>query len=153
LGEYLGFDSSRPDNEVSTGPDVLWDTEGGPAFCQELKTDKEPTSKYYKRDVGQLYDHIQWVRENSSSTNIRSTFVGPVLAASEDANPGTDVTVIELAEYRTIAERLRVALDDVCTRAVPVILRQTIFEAFKERNLLWPVLYDDMRKHVLRDIV
>lgn len=152
LGVYLGFESTRPDNEVGTGPDVLWDTEGGPAFCQELKTDKESNSRYQKRDVGQLYDHIQWVRENSSSTSIRSTFVGPILPASEDANPDTEVTVIELAEYRAIAERLRVALDDICTKAVPVILRQTVFDVFRERNLLWPSLYDAMRKHVLRKI-
>jgi hypothetical protein len=152
LGEYLGLESSRPDNEVGTGPDVLWDTPGGPAFNQELKTEKDAASKYRKKDVGQLYDHIQWVRENSPSARILSTFVGPVVSATNDANPGPDVTVIELSEYSALAERLRVALEDICARALPVTLSQTIYEVFKERNLLWPGLYDQMRKHVLREI-
>jgi tetratricopeptide (TPR) repeat protein len=152
LGEYLGLESSRPDKEVGTGPDVLWDTIGGPSFNQELKTDKASTSNYSKRDVGQMYDHIQWVKENSESAIILSTFVGPVLAAATDANPGPEVMVIELGEYQAIAERLRVALEDICSRALSVTLRQIVFEVFRERNLLWPNLYDNMRKHVLRSI-
>ena len=152
LGEYLGLESSRPDKEVGTGPDVLWDTAGGPAFNQELKTDKAPTSNYSKRDVGQMYDHIQWVKENSESATILSTFVGPIVAAATDANPGPEVMVIELSEYQAIAERLRVALEDICSRALPVTMRQIVFEVFQERNLLWPGLHDNMRKHALRNI-
>jgi hypothetical protein len=72
--------------------------------------------------------------------------------ATDDANPGPEVTVIELGEYRALAERLRVALEDVCARALPVTLSQTVYEVFQERNLLWPGLYDQMRKHVLREI-
>jgi hypothetical protein len=152
LGEYLGLESSRPDKEVGTGPDVLWDTAGVPAFNQELKTDKAATSNYSKRDVGQMYDHIQWVKENSESPTILSTFIGPVVSAATDANPGPDVTVVELSEYQALAERLRVALEDICSKALPVTLRQVVFEVFQERGLLWPGLYNSLRKHVLRNI-
>jgi hypothetical protein len=152
LGEYLGLESTRPERERGTGPDVLWDTEGGPAFNQELKTDKGPNSNYYKKDVGQLYDHTQWVRDNSASTTILSTFVGPVLSAADDANPGPDLTLIELTEYKAVADRLRVALEDICARAIPTTLAKTVLEIFQERSLLWPDLYDTMRKHVLREL-
>lgn len=136
LGEYLGLDSSRPDKEVGTGPDVLWDTPGGPVFNQELKTDKDPNSRYQKKDVGQLYDHMQWVRDNSQSPNILSTFIGPVLVATDEANPGPEITVIELSEYKAVAERLRVALEDICSRAIPTTLSRTISEIFEERALV-----------------
>jgi hypothetical protein len=152
LGEYLGLESSRPDQERGTGPDVLWDTDGGPAFIQELKTDKQEDSKYYKKDIGQIYDHIQWVRDHSASTSILSTFIGPILFGADDANPGPDITIIELSEYKSIAARLRVALEDICTRAIPTTLDKTILEIFQERNLLWPGLYDTMRRHVLKDL-
>ena len=152
LGEYLGLDSIRPEKEVGTGPDVLWDTPGGPAFNQELKTDKEAESKYQKRDIGQLYDHLQWVKDNSESAAILSTFIGPVLPPSDESNPGPEVTVIELGEYKALAGRLRLALEDICSTARPGTLRQTILEVFQSRALLWPEVYDGMRKHLLREV-
>ena len=40
LGQYLGLQSSRPDNEFGTGPDVLWKIDGYPSLCIEVKTGK-----------------------------------------------------------------------------------------------------------------
>lgn len=152
LGEYLGLEASRPDNDVGTGPDVLWKSPGQPAFNQELKTGKRRGSKYRKEDVGQIYDHMQWVRDNTDTRRILSAFVGPVLAATDDSNPGPDITVIELEAYRALAERVHAALDDICSKALPITLAQTVYEVFRERDLLWPNLYDTLTKQVLREI-
>ena len=66
MGECLGFDSSRPDNEVGAGPDVLWKCDLTKVlFGIEAKTDK--TGEYYnKADVGQVYNHLQWILDNYS---------------------------------------------------------------------------------------
>lgn len=65
LGELLGFTSTRPDNDLGTGPDVLWiDTENSQCLAFELKTDKGPTSVISKKDVGQGHQHVQWVADN-----------------------------------------------------------------------------------------
>jgi hypothetical protein len=58
LGQYLGFEATRPDNEHSTGPDVLWLFPDNSAFCVDAKTDKAATSVYRKEEVGQLADHV-----------------------------------------------------------------------------------------------
>ena len=62
LGQFLGLDATRPDNDPGTGPDVLWVGEGGLAVCMEVKTCKTETSFYRKNDVGQLHNHVQWVK-------------------------------------------------------------------------------------------
>lgn len=152
LGEYLGLSASRPDHDFGTGPDVLWATEGGSAFNQEVKVDKQAGSRYRKDDVGQLYNHIQWVREHVNPAEIYSTFVGPLRPATDTANPDNKITVIELSEYLKLAERLYAALNDICAKALPITLRPTIYEVFRERRLLWPDVYETMKKELLRDI-
>jgi len=152
LGEYLGLSASRPDHELGTGPDVLWVTEGGPAFNQEVKVNKRPVTKYRKDDVGQLYNHVQWVRDSLNPPAIYSTFVGPLRPTTDTANPDKEITVIELIEYLSLAERLYAALNDICARALPITLRATVYEIFQERQLIWPGVYSTLKKQLLRDI-
>jgi len=151
LGRYLGLTASRPDKEFKTGPDVLWHTLEGPALNLEVKSEK--TGSYYQKDeLGQLRDHIQWVRDRSESSEIYSAFVGPRLPPSPSANPDSEIMVIELSEFKMIAERLRAALQDICTQALPTALPQVVFDVFKQRDLLWPELYERINKHRLRNI-
>jgi len=70
LGQYLGLNSTRPDKEFGTGPDVSWEISDHPTLCMEVKTDKVPKSKYQKREVGQLSDHVQWVKDNKQSETV-----------------------------------------------------------------------------------
>jgi tetratricopeptide (TPR) repeat protein len=151
LGRYLGLTATRPDHEFRTGPDVLWDTLGGPALNLEVKSEKTG-SCYQKDELGQLRDHIQWVRDRSESSEIYSAFVGPLLPPSQSANPDSEIMVIELSEFKTIAERLRAALQDICTQALPTALPQVVFDVFKQRDLLWPELYERINKYKLRNI-
>jgi tetratricopeptide (TPR) repeat protein len=152
LGRYLGLKASRPDKEFSTGPDVLWEISDGSALSLEVKTDKKENSSYTKEDLGQLRDHAQWVRDNSESSVIHSAFVGLLLSPSSSANPDFETMVIELSEFKAIAERLRAALEDICTKALPVTLPQAIFDIFQERNLLWCDLYEQINKSRLRNL-
>lgn len=152
LGQYLGFQSSRPDNEYGTGPDVLWLSDDKAALCLEVKTDKQATSEYSKKDIGQLRDHIQWVKDNSEAIQIYPAFVGLLLSPSNSANPDTDIQVIELQEFLEISNRLRSALNDICDQSFPSDLGQTIFQIFKERDLLWDNLYSKMQKSNLIDL-
>ncbi len=152
LGQYLGLTASRPDNEFGTGPDVLWKTPDAPVLSLEAKTEKQAGSVYRKKEVGQLRDHAQWVRDKLGSAEIFSAFVGPIIPASSDTNPDPDIMVIELAEFKALAERLRAALEDICKQALPTTLPHVVLDVFQQRNLLWPDLYTHIQKHVLRDI-
>lgn len=152
LGQYLGLVASRPDKEFGTGPDVLWNISSGSALSLEVKTDKQAGSSYTKDDLGQLRDHAQWVKDNSESSVVHSAFVGLLLPPSPSANPDKKTMVIELSEFKAITERLKAALEDICTQALPTTLPQTVFNVFKERNLLWPDLYEQVNKSRLRDL-
>lgn len=150
LGEYLGLDSTRPEKEHGTGPDDLWLSAGGPALCMEAKNDKTSAQFYWKKDIAQMSDHIQWTKENTEAGEIIPAFVGPVLQASPDSNPVPETVIIELAELSAIADRLRGALSDIQKTALPLTLRQEVDEVFSSRGLKWPTLSSQMKKRRLK---
>jgi hypothetical protein len=153
LGEYLGLEATRPDNEVSSGPDVVWFTPDGPALCVEAKTDKGSQSEYTKRDLGQLRDHRQWVVNQLGDVEIHAVFVGPLLRASASANPDLDTMVIPLSEFASLRDRLRAALVDISAAAMPITAASKTQEVLEQRRLMWPVAFDDMAKQHLVEIL
>ena len=74
LGQYLGLESTRPDKEHNTGPDVLWISDDGFVLVMEVKTDKGESSTYQKADLGQLRDHVQWVLDRLQPSGIGPGF-------------------------------------------------------------------------------
>jgi hypothetical protein len=152
LGEFLGLVSSRPDKEYSTGPDVLWTSSDGPTLCIEVKTGMEDDSCYPKKYIGQLLLHMQWIKDNTESTDICPCFVGPLNPICPKASAGREIVVIELDEFKNISEKLQAALQDICTQALPLTLRHEIYSIFNQRKLLWPELFSGLKKHILRDI-
>lgn len=153
LGEYLGLVSSRPDHEFRTGPDVLWDTgDNGPALVMEVKANKQAGSFYRKDELGQLRDHVQWVREHSSPSTIYPAFIGPVVPCSKDCNPDPEMVVVDMGQFKRLAETLRDALRDIVSTAVPGTLPRLVQEVFQERGLLWPICYQAMEKYHLREV-
>jgi Type III restriction enzyme, res subunit len=149
LGKYLGANSSRPDDEGSTGgPDNCWWL-GDVAFCFEAKTDKKPGSCYNKKELGQVDDHARWARGHTEARDIESIFVGPILAACEKTNPGDQFVVIELNEFRELGDRLTAAISDVAAKLAPILFAHDIYEMFKERRLLYP----DCVRHLRRSVI
>jgi hypothetical protein len=61
LGEAIGADSFRPDEEYHKGPDNLWFW-GGHVFVIEAKSGNEQS--LHKKDSGQIHDSLQWTRDS-----------------------------------------------------------------------------------------
>ena len=152
LGQYLGLKSTRPDKEYGTGPDVLWMSDDGQAACIEVKTDKQGTSFYRKEDVGQLHNHIQWVRDNNEVSQIVPAFVGPLLPTTKEASPSPDMKVIDLGKFHELSQRLIAALQDVAQSALPLSLEHDLLEAMGNRNLMYPEVFADLGGSFLEDI-
>lgn len=152
LGQYLGLGATRPDKEYGTGPDVLWMSDGGHAACIEVKTDKQSTSSYRKEDVGQLHNHIQWVKDNHEVSQIVPAFVGPLLPPTKEASPSSDMKVIELGQFHELSQRLIAALQDVAQSALPLSLEHDLHEAMRDRNLMYPQVVADLDGCFLEDI-
>lgn len=151
LGTYLGFETTRPDNELGTGPDILWIAPDGSALNLEAKTDKRSTSVYTKEDLGQLRDHLRWTHDQRGEIQVRSIFVGPIIPASSESNPDPDMLVIELTAFADLRDRLQAALVDICASATPVNVVQSTYQVLQERKLLWPTVYEELPKHRLAD--
>lgn len=152
LGQYMGLESTRPDKEFGTGPDVLWVTDERVAICMEAKTDKAKTSWYKKDAIGQLNDHVQWVKDNRGEMEILPIFVGPLLPASESANPSHDVMVVELSAFEKLGKKLIAVLEDATRNAIPLTLVSEINDRLKNANLLWPDFFGTLPLKKLRDI-
>ncbi len=150
LGGYLGLSSTRPDKEYGTGPDTLWLLLGGLALCMEVKSDKTSAQHYWKKDVSQMLDHIQWVKDHCDISNILPAFVGPALPPASDANPSPEIEIIELSEFSLLADRLRGALSDICKTALPLTLQQEVDEVFKARKLTWPDLLMQVKRKKMK---
>ncbi|HEX8192744.1 MAG TPA: DEAD/DEAH box helicase family protein [Allosphingosinicella sp.] len=114
LGEALGFEATRPDNEFDTGPDVLWvDTEARLALGLELKTDKHEQSEYSKADVSQSLDHLSWIRDNTNGSEVLGvTLVGPDAGVSSQANPVSELYSIRPEVLRALRDRLLAGISD-----------------------------------------
>ena len=152
LGQYLGLESTRPDREHGTGPDVLWMSNDGFAVVMEVKTDKQEASNYKKKDLGQLRDHVQWVSDRYQTTELAQVFVGPLLAASEQANPSQEMLVIELGQFERIGRRLVSTMQDVVENALPLRLVEELNDKMEARGLLWPSVYESLEKSLLLEL-
>lgn len=95
LGELLGFTATRPDSDVGTGPDVLWlDEDNHRQIGFELKTDKKNPATYYKKDISQAHDHLEWMEGANPSYKILGlAFVGPPGIVHNQANPSTEMSL------------------------------------------------------------
>ena len=70
IGELLGLLATRPDNDVGTGPDVLWIEEStSTCIAFELKTGKDDPATYWKKDIAQGHDHLSWMTANYPDYN------------------------------------------------------------------------------------
>jgi tetratricopeptide (TPR) repeat protein len=89
LGEILGFVATRPDNDVGTGPDVLWvDENSATCIAFELKTDKDDPATYWKKDISQGHDHLTWVSDTyPDCTCLGLFYVGPDGSVEARGNP------------------------------------------------------------------
>ena len=121
LGEALGFLSRRPDNDVGTGPDVLWldeETREGLAF--ELKTDKNAPALYAKKDISQGHDHIEWVgREYEEFSLLGLLYIGPEGRCHRAANPSDQMWLNGANKLADLRDLLFAQIEDI-RRALPL---------------------------------
>ena len=115
LGELLGFEVSRPDNDDGTGPDVIWVDQATPRVIGfELKTDKENPATYFKKDIAQGHDHLQWMTENYPDYGqIGLLYVGPDGITHEQANPSEEMGLCFTENMMGLANRLLALLEDL----------------------------------------
>ncbi|WP_432241401.1 DEAD/DEAH box helicase family protein [Herbaspirillum robiniae] len=102
LGEALGADSYRPEEEFGEGPDNLWFW-GNTAFVIEAKSENQES--LHKKDSGQLHDSLQWVRESypAYADRLSPIIVAKVTKADGDAHFPDNTRVLTQTGCDTLA--------------------------------------------------
>jgi hypothetical protein len=115
LGELLGFTATRPDNDEGTGPDVLWRDEANPRqFGFELKTDKQARATYYKKDIAQGHDHLEWMEQSYGNFAILGlAFVGPKGSVHAKANPSENMSICAVPSLTALRDDLLALVEDL----------------------------------------
>lgn len=105
LGEALGADSSRPDEDFSEGPDNIWFW-GNYAFVIEAKSGNDVS--LHKKDSGQLHDSMEWARKTYPlfSERLQPVIVARVTKADSDANFPPATRVLTQAGCKAIGNSL-----------------------------------------------
>jgi len=116
----------------------------------ELKTGKGQATRYKKTDIGQLSNHVQWVKDNVEANEILPVFVGPKLTVSDSASPAPEMAVIELAKLRELGRRLVGALTEVSSAAIPITVETELAKKFEERELVFPHVLGSIQVTPLR---
>jgi len=115
LGEIIGFTSTRPDNDQNTGPDVLWADEASTQLISfELKTDKDNPATYFKKEIGQAHDHLEWIAHNWEDYHcLGLLFVGPDGEAHHQANPSNDMGLCITKQMVALSNRVLALIEDL----------------------------------------
>lgn len=115
LGEQLGFNSTRPDNEINTGPDVLWVNEAeGKCIGFELKTDKKDSPTYFKKDIDEGHGHLAWISQNYKTYQcLGLIFVGNDGKCGEQASPSPTMYHCELSVIASVKDKLIAGIKDL----------------------------------------
>lgn len=116
LGEMLGFDATRPDNDTGKGPDVFWvNNQTKEVLAFELKTNKNTPTRYKKDDIGQGHNHIAWVKDNYQNYNLLGLlFIGPEIGVVEDkASPSESMRFTDIIKTKAVMDEITALLSDL----------------------------------------
>lgn len=93
LGEALGADSSRPEEDYRLGPDNLWFW-GNLVLVIEAKSGNE--ASLHKKDSGQLHDSLQWAADSypDRAAHLQPIVVAKVTKVDSDAHFAANTRVL-----------------------------------------------------------
>lgn len=155
LGEVLGFNAVRPDNDFQTGPDVLWvDEVNSQILGFELKTDKDDPATYFKKDVSQGHDHISWMQTAYPNFDyLGLVFVGPDGVVDPQANPVESMGLCITADLCALRDQLLALIDDLLgftpLERIPAIETESAdakWTLVQLRNAIWSRAMTEMAK-------
>jgi len=155
LGDQLGFLGSRPDAELGKGPDVLWELpEAKVVVAIEAKTQKESPKVYKKnKHIGKVLNDCVWLEEKYRDYTRRLLLVGPRCGIAPQASPPSDLRVLPISEFITLAERLSNAAQNIFARIDSDKAKALAVEsAFSFYGLLWPECLDAMEYCLAGDL-
>ena len=153
LGEILGLKAIRPDNDVGTGPDVLWlDEEQLRMIGFELKTDKKDPAEYFKKDISQGHDHLVWMEKNYGDYNsLGLLYVGPDGSVDAKANPSDKMGLCLLQSVVALKKKVIALIEDL-RKQTHIMRLKHISKITEENQWDFKVLRDELWTKDMTDL-
>jgi hypothetical protein len=148
LGELLGFDASRPEQEAEDPStlDVLWlAPKAKQAILIEMKTKKLADSPINLGEVGQALQHIEWAKSNArGAATLGLIIVGGSPSCTKETAPSADIWVSDVAAFQR--------LFDEFTQTLRALQRLSPLERYAEISAIvqrpeWqpPAIFEKLR--------
>lgn len=103
LGKIIGFETSRPDNDLKKGPDHLWGVKDNTYFIIEDKSEvKENRDKINKHESGQMNNSIGWFKNNYQSSKYFALLIIPTRYPDSAAGFIDDVNIIRKKKLKRL---------------------------------------------------
>jgi hypothetical protein len=154
LGELIGLEATRPEENAGTGPDVLWrapEMKAGVAL--EAKTDKKDGGQYRKKeDIGQFHDHVRWLEKTYPEEDFTKVIVGKKLRISNEANPPVDLHVITLDQFHHLTDRVRKLYEYIASTAATGDVDICIERGLRSLGLKWPKCINSLESSLAIDL-
>lgn len=153
IGESLGYESTRPDNEHGAGPDVVWaDASKKYLIAFELKTKKEEPVEYSKTEIGQCLNHVEWIKANFREYDSDGILIiGSEGKCNANASPSDTIYLSTPVKIAMLLRQFASQIDDL--RGRTDIERWTLFSQLGQLNE-WQLQgwFSSLRGHRLKDM-
>lgn len=109
LGEFLGFISQRPDQEIRKGPDNLWCGEGNNYLLFECKNEvSEGRAEITKMEAGQMNNHCGWFDSKyGKNVKVSNFMIIPTKDLAYEADFTHDVKIIRKNGLRNLKKNIK----------------------------------------------
>lgn len=134
LGEMLGAESSRPDDELKEGPDNLWMWDGHMLVIEVKSQVKDVLPKSAS---GQLHDSLQWSKETYPQFAERCVpiVVSNARDVADDAHFPNGTVLLDEDACRRLAELLRGVCSQIAREGPVFATKEHLQELFAEKRL------------------
>ena len=117
LGNILGYNASRPEDEDGVGPDVLWLLSASEALVLEAKSRKTGAKPITKEEHSQLLESMVWFSENYATHTVHSAIVNAVPLVTKNVTPGTALA-LTLSNLDLLIQRTRSLIQGITSTSV-----------------------------------
>lgn len=153
LGQYLGFQSTRPDQEsgIGRGPDNFW-LSSEVAIMIESKSDKGGVAPYTKKEVGQSHNHLEWIKEDYPDLNVNWKFMiaGPDVESAPAASPSNEMKIWLPEEIYSLSVRIRNLIRDTWKESTPATLCGDLERNIHEAELTHIDIFNTLPDRAIR---
>lgn len=151
LGQFLGFDAHRPDNEFGKGPDVLWHLTNNEYLIIEAKNEVLASREHiYRSEVEQIGNSLNWFKNEEYVGKIGTPIlIHPSYKLADDAFPDRSVKVITEDELNLLKKNIKDFSISLATYYNKTLTIQLIGEQLNHFKLN----ADSIIKNYTRDLV